>query len=292
MTRRTVTRFAPSPTGLLHLGHAFAAFTAWRAAKTEDGRFLLRIEDIDPTRCKAEFDTALQHDLAWLGLVWDGPLRRQSEHMADYAAALARLEQAGLIYPCFCTRAAIKAEIARAGAAPHLSNEQPEPIYPGICRTLSAAERAARIAHGEVFALRLNVQAALTQTGPLDWHDRNRGRIKARPERFGDIVIARKEMPTSYHLAATLDDHVQGVNLVTRGEDLFEATHIHRLLQALLGLDTPAYAHHRLITDSSGRRFAKRDKALNLAALRERGVAPEAIIAALETGRLDPLLTG
>lgn len=290
MTRQTVTRFAPSPTGLLHLGHAFAALTARRKAKAEGGRFLLRIEDIDTARCRPEFDAAIREDLAWLGLDWDGPVRRQSDHMVDYAGALTRLDQDGLIYPCFCTRAAIKAEIARAGSAPHLAADA-EPIYPGLCRSLSADERADRIAQGLAYALRLDVRVALARTGALDWHDRDKGRITARPERFGDIVIARKEMPTSYHLAATLDDHSQGVTLVTRGEDLFEASHIHRLLQALLGLDTPDYAHHPLVTDASGRRLAKRDKALTLAALRERGVSPIAIIAALETGVLEPLST-
>lgn len=284
MTRQTVTRFAPSPTGLLHLGHAFAAFAAWRAARLAGGRFLLRIEDIDAARCRPEFETAIREDLVWLGLNWDGPVRRQSEHLADYAAALATLDQAGLIYPCFCTRAEIKAEIARAGAAPHLSAGAAEPVYPGTCRALPAAARAERVAKGLPYALRLDVRAALARTGPLDWYDRTQGRIAARPERFGDIVIARKEMPTSYHLAATLDDHLQGVTLVTRGEDLFEATHVHRLLQALLGLDVPDYAHHRLITDAAGRRFAKRDKAATLAALRATGIAPGDLIRALERG--------
>ncbi len=289
MTRQTVTRFAPSPTGLLHLGHAFAAFTARNLAEDAAGRFLLRIEDIDAARCRPEFDAAILEDLTWLGLDWDGLVRRQSAHMADYAAALARLEQADLIYPCFCTRAAIKAEIARAGAAPHLSADAAEPIYPGLCRTLSTTEREDRKAEGQAYALRLDMAAALARTGVLEWHDRAKGRVAARPERFGDVVIARKEMPTSYHLAATLDDHLQGVTLVTRGEDLFDATHVHRLLQALLGLETPDYAHHRLVTDASGRRFAKRDKALTLAALRARGVTPQAIIAALDAGAFDAL---
>lgn len=289
MTRQTVTRFAPSPNGLLHLGHAFAALQAWRAAKVENGRFLLRIEDIDTTRCQPEFDAAIREDLAWLGFDWDGLVRRQSEHLDDYANALAQLDEAGLIYPCFCTRAAIRAEIARAGAAPHLSAEAAEPIYPGTCRPLVASERADRMALGLPFALRLDMRSAVARAGPLDWHDRLKGRITARPGRFGDIVIARKETPASYHLAASLDDHLQGVTLVTRGEDLFEATHIHRLLQALLGLDTPDYAHHRLITDPSGRRLAKRDKALTLAALRARGVSRIAIAAALDAGTIENL---
>jgi glutamyl-Q tRNA(Asp) synthetase len=286
VTRQTVTRFAPSPTGALHLGHAFAALTAWRAAKAEGGRFLLRIEDIDATRCRPEFEAAQLEDLRWLGLDWEEPVRRQSDHLADYAEALERLEEAGLLYPCFCTRAEIRAEIARAGAAPHAPGGAAEPVYPGTCRGLADDEREARKAEGAAYALRLDMAAALKRTGPLFWQDRAQGRIEARPRLFGDVVLARKEMPTSYHLAATLDDHLQGVTLVTRGLDLFEATHVHRLLQALLGLDTPDYAHHRLITDPSGRRLAKRDKALTLAALRERGHRPEDIVAVLDTGDL------
>ena len=284
MTRQTVTRFAPSPTGALHLGHAYAALAAWRAAKAAQGRFLLRIEDIDATRCRPEFEARQMADLAWLGLDWEQPVRRQSEHLADYAAALDKLDRADLLYPCFCTRAEIRAEIARAGAAPHMASEGVEPAYPGICRALSIGERKRRIAEGAPYALRLDMATAQRRAGPLAWHDRIRGRIEATPQRFGDVVLARKEMPTSYHLAATLDDHLQGITLVTRGTDLFEATHIHRLLQALLGLDTPDYAHHRLITDPDGRRLAKRDKALTLASLRERGVDPHDIIAALDAG--------
>lgn len=266
--RATVTRFAPSPTGLLHLGHAYAALFAWRAAWAEGGRFLLRMEDIDRTRCRPEFETAIIDDLAWLGLRWDGPVRRQSEHMDDYRAAIARLDTMGVLYPCFCTRAEIQAEVARAVAAPH----GPEgPLYPGTCRYLPAAERAARLAEGRSYALRLDMAKAGARAGPLTWVDRARGEQIARPERLGDIALARKEVPASYHLAVTLDDHLQGVTLVTRGEDLFAATDVHRLLQALLGLETPAYHHHPLRTDESGRRFAKRDQAATLAALREAG---------------------
>jgi glutamyl-Q tRNA(Asp) synthetase len=282
--RPIVTRFAPSPTGALHLGHAFAALSALRAARAACGRFLLRIEDIDRTRCRPEFEVAIFADLEWLGLRWDGPVRRQSHHLGDYARALERLNGAGLIYPCFCTRAAIRAEIARASAAPHATAEGSEPVYPGICRQLSRAERQTRMAEGLPYALRLDMTAATRRSGPLSWHDRSRGRRVARPERFGDVVLARKEMPTSYHLAVTLDDHLQGVTLITRGEDLLEATDIHRLLQALLDLDVPEYAHHRLITDAAGKRFAKRDAGATLAGLRERGVTPDALIAALEAG--------
>ncbi|MBL8838092.1 MAG: tRNA glutamyl-Q(34) synthetase GluQRS [Alphaproteobacteria bacterium] len=266
-----VTRFAPSPTGLLHPGHAFSALFAWHAAHAAGGRFLLRIEDIDATRCRPEFEQAIVEDLAWLGLDWERPVRRQSEHMAAYRACVARLEARGLVYPCFCTRAAIRAEIARAGAAPH----GPEgPVYPGTCRSLPAAEGARRIAAGEPYALRLDVARACAETGPLAWHDRARGTIAADPASFGDVVIARKEIPTSYHLAVTHDDHVQGVTLVTRGEDLFAATHIHRLLQALLGFATPDYHHHPLVAAPDGARLAKRAGAPSLRSLREAGLTP------------------
>ncbi len=266
--RATVTRFAPSPTGLLHLGHAYAALFAWRAACVEGGRFLLRIEDIDRTRCRPEFETAIIDDLTWLGLGWDGPVRRQSEHMDDYRGAIGQLDSMGMLYPCFCTRADIQSEVARAITAPH----GPEgPLYPGTCRYLSAAERAARIAEGRSYALRLDIEKASAQAGRLSWLDRARGEQIAWPERLGDVVLARKEVPASYHLAVTLDDHLQGVTLVTRGEDLFAATDVHRLLQALLGLGTPAYHHHPVRTDESGRRLAKRDRAATLAAQREAG---------------------
>ena len=266
-----VTRFAPSPTGHLHLGHAHSALTGWRAARRAGGRFLLRLEDIDRTRCRPEFAAAIRADLAWLGLDWDGPVRVQSEHFADYRAALDRLQAAGLLYPCFCTRAAIKAEMARSVAAPH----GPEgPLYPGICRALAPAERARRSAAGESFALRLDVAAALARCGPLFWEDERAGRIAADPASLGDVVLARKETPASYHLAVTLDDALQGVTLVTRGVDLFAATHIHRLLQALLDLPVPRWQHHPLLTDAAGRRFAKRDQAQTLRALRDAGHAP------------------
>jgi glutamyl-Q tRNA(Asp) synthetase len=269
--RSAVTRFAPSPTGLIHLGHAYSVLFAQRAAREGNGRFLLRIEDIDVTRCRPEFEAGILGDLAWLGLDWERPVRRQSQHIDEYGAALARLEAAGLVYPCFCTRTEIEAEVARAGAAPH---GEEGPPYPGTCRHLAAAARETRIASGRPFALRLDLAKALARTGPLVWRDRARGAQAAAPERFGDVVLARKEMRTSYHLAVTLDDHVQGITLVTRGDDLFAATHIHRLLQALLGLDTPAYHHHPMLTDRSGRRLAKRDRAATLASLREAGKTP------------------
>jgi glutamyl-Q tRNA(Asp) synthetase len=274
-----VTRFAPSPTGFLHLGHAFSALFAEREARRAGGRFLLRIEDIDRGRCRPAFEDAIYEDLAWLGLAWESPVRRQSDHFGDYAAALAKLDAMGLIYPCFCTRKEIRAEIARAGGAPHDAEHGPEgPVYPGTCRELGVAEREARKAAGNAFALRLDMTAAAAiarqEAGPLRWHDRDRGEIAARPDAFGDVVLARTDTPTSYHLAVTLDDDLQGVTLVTRGTDLFAVTDIHRVLQTLLGLAVPDYRHHRLLTGADGKRFAKRDGAVTLRSLREGGVSP------------------
>jgi glutamyl-Q tRNA(Asp) synthetase len=269
-----VTRFAPSPTGLLHLGHAHAALFAQRRAEESGGRFLLRIEDIDRTRCRPEFETALLEDLRWLGLSWPEPVRRQSEHMADYRAALDTLSALGVLYPCFCTRRDIAAEIARSGEAP----QGPDgPRYPGLCRRLSAEERRARLAAGEAYALRLDMARAGQITGPLRWHDRRHGEFVATPEMFGDVVLARKDIATSYHLSVVVDDALQGVILVTRGEDLLPATHVHRLLQALLGLPVPEYEHHGLISDAAGRRLAKRDDARSLRSLREAGLNSAAV---------------
>lgn len=269
-----VARFAPSPTGYLHLGHAYSALFAESAARAAGGRFLLRMEDIDPGRCRPEFDAAIREDLAWLGLTWEEPVRRQSEHLDDYRGALALLEARGLLYPCFCTRREIQEEVARAPHAPHGPDGV---LYPGTCRSCSTSERAARVAAGEPHCLRLDMAAAVAQAGPLTWHDRAAGVQAARPEVFGDVVLARKETPTSYHLAVTWDDALQGVTLVTRGTDLFESTHVHRLLQALLDLPVPEYHHHRLLTDDQGRRFAKRDRSLTLRALREAGRTPDEV---------------
>ncbi|CAA7618221.1 Glutamyl-Q tRNA(Asp) synthetase [Magnetospirillum sp. LM-5] len=269
-----VTRFAPSPTGLLHLGHAHSALFGWKAARVAGGRFLLRIEDIDPVRCRPEFVAAIFEDLAWLGLEWESPVRVQSSHLEDYAAALARLDAMGLLFPCFCTRKDIEAEIHAAGHAPHGPDG---PVYPGLCRRLDPAQRAERLASGQPHAVRLDMAKAVDLVGQLTWHDQAAGSIAARPELFGDVVLARKDTPTSYHLAVTVDDALQGVNLVTRGADLFEATHVHRLLQALLGLPVPVWHHHRLLTDESGRRFAKRDRALTIASLRAAGHTPESV---------------
>jgi glutamyl-Q tRNA(Asp) synthetase len=277
-----VTRFAPSPTGYLHLGHAFAALAAHEAAS--GGRFLLRIEDIDLARARPEYEAAIYEDIAWLGLSWERPVLRQSARFDAYRTALDRLEAQKLLYPCFCTRAEITGEIARANEAPH----GPEGArYPGTCRRLDTVARAARIASGMPYALRLDVAEAARRLGPLSFVEAGagpageKGTILADPLQFGDIVLARKEMPSSYHLAVVVDDAYQGVTLVTRGNDLFAATHVQRLLQALLDLPTPSYAHHRLILDAQGRKFSKRDKAVTLRELRAQGETPDSIRARL-----------
>lgn len=260
----TVTRFAPSPTGHLHVGHAHSALVGWHRARTESGRFLLRIEDIDPARCRPEFEAAILEDLAWLGLDWDGPVRRQSEHRADYQAALDRLRDMGLLYPCFCSRK----DIAAAVSAPH----GPEgPVYPGTCRNQPADLVQMRQARGDPYALRLDVAKALAMIGALTFTDEREGRVAARPETLGDVVLARRDAPASYHLCVTVDDHLQEVTLVTRGVDLFHATHIHRVLQAILGLNVPTYLHHLLLTNAAGERLSKRDGAVAIRALRQAG---------------------
>ncbi|MCU0946154.1 MAG: tRNA glutamyl-Q(34) synthetase GluQRS [Rubritepida sp.] len=263
MIRGAVTRFAPSPTGLLHLGHAHAALFAARAA---EARFLLRIEDIDATRCRPAFTDALFEDLAWLGLAWEAPVRVQSAHMAEYRAVLDALAARGLLYPCFCTRA----DIAAAIAAQH----GPASVYPGTCRGLDPAQAQARIAAGEPYALRLDVARALAETGPLAFTDLIHGTRRCDPLAQGDVVLARKDTPASYHLCVTHDDALQGVTLVTRGEDLLAATDIHRLLQALMGWAAPVYAHHPLIRGADGERLAKRAGAPALRALRLAGHTP------------------
>lgn len=273
-----VTRFAPSPTGYLHLGHAHAALFAERLARAANGRFLLRIEDIDRGRCRVEFEEATLNDLAWLGLEWETPVRRQSDCMADFEAALERLNRLGVLYPCFCTRKDIASEIEAAQGAPHLLRDGPDgPLYPGTCRTLSAHARAQHAKAATPFALRIDMARAMEIAGPLTWHDVDKGQIHATPEIFGDVVVARKDTPTSYHLAVTVDDHIQGITLVTRGEDLFPATHIHRLLQALLGLNVPTYRHHGLIMGPDGKRLAKRDNAQTIRSLRANGHSPRQV---------------
>jgi glutamyl-Q tRNA(Asp) synthetase len=275
----TVTRFAPSPTGYLHLGHVRSALAGWHAARRDGGLFLLRLEDIDRTRCRDEYAAAILDDLAWLGLTWEGAVRRQSEHFDDYRQALDRLEAMAVLYPCFCTRREILDEIAHAGEAPHGPFG---PAYPGTCRGLTPGQRAERRRAGSDYALRLDLARALALTGPLEWLEDGAGgaqRRRADPASLGDVVLARKEVPASYHLAVTLDDAIQGVTLVTRGEDLATATHVHRVLQALLDLPTPRYRHHELVTDATGRRLSKRDRALTIRAMRQRGMSAREIIA-------------
>jgi glutamyl-Q tRNA(Asp) synthetase len=274
------TRFAPSPTGWLHLGHAFAALFA--AKQAAGGRFLIRLEDIDATRARPEYEEAIFEDLAWLGLSWEKPVRRQSDHFEDYRAALNQLETKGLLYPCFCTRREIQDEIARAGNAP----QGPDgPLYPGTCRHLDAEERQQRLASGAAYALRLDVAKALALLdAPLTFTELSRGEMTADPSIFGDVVLARKDTPASYHLAVVVDDALQGITLVTRGEDLLPATHLHRLLQHLLGLPVPRWHHHRLITDETGKRLAKRDDARSLRSLREAGWTPERVVEVISDG--------
>jgi glutamyl-Q tRNA(Asp) synthetase len=267
------TRFAPSPTGLLHLGHAFSALTGWRMARAAGGRFVLRIEDIDRTRCRPAFEAAIFEDLAWLGIDWDGAVWRQSQRLPAYAEALARLQAMGVAYPCFCTRA----DIAAAAGAP----QGPEgPLYPGTCRGLSAGEVARRRA-AMAPAWRLDVAKALALAGPLDWHDAAAGVVAATPERLGDIVLARRDIGAAYHLAVVVDDAAQDISDVVRGVDLFEATHVQRLLQALLGLSVPRYHHHPLVAGVDGRRLAKRDGGSTIAAARAAGADPVALGAEL-----------
>lgn len=273
-----VTRFAPSPTGLLHLGHAYAALQAYRA-RGPGGSFLLRIEDIDPGRCRDEFVEAILEDLRWLGLGWEEPVRRQSEHMDDYRGALDDLAARSVLYPCFCTRSDIRDEIERSGHAPH----GPEgPVYPGTCRRLDAAARDAAVSDDAPHALRIDMARAARLAGPLAWRDADGAGVPARPERFGDAVLARKDVPASYHLAVTVDDHLQGVTLVTRGADLAPLTDVHRLLQRLLGYRPPRYRHHRLITAPDGRRLAKRDRDRTIRGLRLARHAPSDVLAMLD----------
>jgi len=268
-----VFRFAPSPNGALHLGHAFSALADFDLCRAAGGRFLLRIEDIDRTRCRPEYEAAIYDDLDWLGLTWEEPVRRQSEHMADYAAALETLTAMGLVYPAFMSRA----EIARATADPAWPRDPDgAPLYPGSERDRAPAEAAERIAGGAPYALRLRMDAAIERTGPLTWRDDSEGKtIAADPAAWGDVVIARKEVPTSYHLAVAVDDAAQGITHVVRGRDLHAATSVHVLLQRLLGLPTPRYHHHRLITDAAGRKLSKSDSDTALSALRAAGRTPD-----------------
>jgi len=279
-------RFAPSPTGALHLGHGFSAVLAHDLARQARGRFLLRIEDIDGARSRAEHVAGIIADLEWLGLSWDGPVTYQSARLARYAGALDRLRGLGLLYPCFCTRADIAREVAASMAAPHGAEG---PVYPGTCRTIEAAIAAERCAH-EAHSWRIDMARAVALVGPLEWTDAIAGTVTANPLAQGDVVLARKDAPASYHLAVTVDDAAQGVSDVVRGEDLFAATHVHRLLHALLDLPTPLYHHHKLLRDAAGKRLAKRDGAPALSALRLSGANGHQICAILRetiaTGRL------
>ncbi|UWU84040.1 tRNA glutamyl-Q(34) synthetase GluQRS [Bradyrhizobium yuanmingense] len=279
-----VFRFAPSPNGFLHLGHAYSALLNFDRARESGGRLLLRIEDIDATRCRPEFEAAIYEDLAWLGIAWETPVRRQSEHLADYRAALDKLSALGLVYPAFESRA----EIARLVAAREAGRPWPRdpdgaPLYPGEAKSLSADARAQLIASGAPYALRLDMAAACRRAAGLSWNelgegpDGERGIIPARPEAWGDVILARKETPTSYHLSVVVDDALQGASEIVRGQDLFSATAVHRLLQVLLGLPEPVYRHHRLIRDEAGRKLSKSSRSTGLRELRSAGLTPAAI---------------
>ncbi len=270
------TRFAPSPTGYLHLGHAFAA----RFAAQRGQRFRLRLEDIDTTRCRPEYSAAILQDLAWLGLEWQPEVWRQSQRLDAYRRALDTLRALELLYPCFCTRKAIQAEIAAMGGAPHPGLDGP--AYPGTCRNLDAQERAQRIADGQAHCWRLHTECAAEHVGPLRWRDLDVGDVQLNLRGVGDMVLARKDTPSAYHLAVVVDDAAQGVDLVTRGIDLRAATHLHRLLQALLKLPVPDYAFHPLLLDDQGQRFAKRNQSATIRAMRQAGMTPNEVWRAVD----------
>ena len=267
-----VTRFAPSPTGLLHQGHAVAAAIAWRRAREAGGRFLLRLEDIDAGRCRPDYAAAILEDLRWLGLDWDGEVLVQSQRLPLYRACLDGLAGRGLLYPCFCSRA----EIAASASAPH--GPDGSRVYPGTCRDLAAQQRQAWLAEGRPHAWRLDMARAMSGAPALFFEDEEAGLVRAVPEAFGDVVLARRDSPASYHLCVTQDDAAQGVTLVTRGRDLLPATHLHRLLQHLCGWRAPRYAHHALVSDASGARLSKRTGAPAVRDLRRAGASPAGII--------------
>ena len=279
-----VFRFAPSPNGYLHLGHAYSALLNFDLAARTGGRFLLRIEDIDTARCKSAFEQAIYLDLGWLGIAWETPVRRQSEHLADYRDALETLQAQGLVYPGFESRAEIaRLAAGREAAAPWPRDPDGVPLYPGTARSLPPDERARLLQSGIPYALRLDMAAACARAGELTWTehgdgpDGESGTVAARPDAWGDVILARKETPTSYHLAVAIDDALQGVTEVVRGQDLFWSTSVHRLLQALLGLPRPAYRHHRLMVDDAGRKLSKSSKATGLRELRAAGATPAEI---------------
>jgi glutamyl-Q tRNA(Asp) synthetase len=276
-----VFRFAPSPNGYLHLGHAYSGLLNFDLARRAGGRLLLRIEDIDPTRCRVEYEDAIYQDLAWLGIAWEAPVRRQSAHLADYRAALDRLEAQGLIYPSFESRAEIARLVReREAGGPWPHDRDGAPLYPGEAKRLTSVERARRIEAGAPYALRLDMTAAIARAGALTWNEAGEGpkgetgTVAAEPQAWGDVILARKETPTSYHLSVVVDDALQGVTDVVRGADLFHATSVHRLLQHLLGLLEPSYRHHRLIRDESGHKLSKSTHATGLRELRAGGAVP------------------
>jgi glutamyl-Q tRNA(Asp) synthetase len=276
-----VFRFAPSPNGYLHLGHAYSALLNFDLARQAGGRFLLRIEDIDPARCRPEFEAAVYEDLAWLGIAWEAPVRRQSEHLADYRESVERLSEQGLVYPSFESRAEIAKLVAeRQANAPWPRDPDGAPLYPGVAKSLSPDARARLLESGAPYALRLDMAAAYARAGDLGWIERGEGpdgetgAVAARPEAWGDVILARKETPTSYHLSVVIDDALQAVTEVVRGEDLFWSTSVHRLLQRLLGLSQPAYRHHRLVLDGAGRKLSKSTEATGLRELRACGATP------------------
>lgn len=276
-----VFRFAPSPNGYLHLGHAYSALLNFDAARQSGGRLLLRIEDIDPARCRPEYEAATYRDLAWLGISWETPVRRQSEHLADYRAALEKLMDRGLVYPAFESRAEIARLVAqREAQAPWPRDPDGAPLYPGVAKSLSPDERARLLESGTPYALRLDMAAACALVGDLSWTEYGEGpggetgAVAARPEAWGDVILARKETPTSYHLSVVIDDALQGVTEVVRGADLFWSTSVHRLLQQLLGLPQPAWRHHRLVLDGDGRKLSKSTGSTGICELRAQGATP------------------
>lgn len=279
-----VFRFAPSPNGYLHLGHAYSALLNFDLARQGGGRFLLRIEDIDAARCRPEFEAAIFEDLAWLGITWETPVRRQSEHFSAYREAIDKLSALNLIYPGFESRAEIARMVAaREQTAPWPRDPDGAPLYPGTAKSLGPEQRQAPIASGEPFALRLDMEAAIARAGRLTWTEQGAGpsgetgSVAARPEAWGDVILARKETPTSYHLSVVIDDALQGVTHVVRGEDLFWSTSVHRLLQQLLGIPQPVYRHHPLVRDAAGAKLSKSTQATGLRELREAGATPAKI---------------
>jgi glutamyl-Q tRNA(Asp) synthetase len=276
-----VFRFAPSPNGHLHLGHAFSALMNADMARAAGGSLLLRIEDIDQARCRPEFEQAIYQNLHWLGVVWQEPVRRQSEHLDDYRAAFARLESAGLVYPSFESRTEIARQVSQREARGGWPRDPDgAPIYPGAAKSLGVAERMRRIAEGEPYAFRLDMEAAIARLGARSWQETGAGpggetaTVAATPAAWGDVILARRETPTSYHLSVVVDDALQGVTHVVRGQDLFWSTSVHRVLQALLGLPVPVYHHHRLILDADGRKLAKSTRSTALRELRAPGTTP------------------